>query len=175
MFGILAIPGVVIHERAEAVAIWLSRLSPEMAHKLVWVEGLLCVGIGLLGCQMWHAARWRSPPPIGSSFTDRWTAAVLHSFGLHTLMFIAVVPFALAWTGWLYIEYVAWTSPRVEAALQETRTPWGTIAGERHHHDIGGRIVSFSASAFAIGCSGWVLYWSWRARRNWRVLAGAAS
>jgi len=152
-----------IYEHAEAFATWLVELSPSMMYKLVWLEGALCLLLGAVACQIWHSAHWKSLPRQ-SDRRDWFTYTALRSFLACTILSLVFLIFGLLWVAWLFVEYVAWTSPGVEAAFRDAEAQLRTFSDERHFNDMSGRIVSFSVSAFGIGCSGWALFWLWKAR-----------
>lgn len=157
----VTVPLAFLYGRAEAVAVELMRVSPQTAYSLIFMEGLLCLGIAFVGLQAWKAAHWASLPPEGACVADRLTARVLLSGVGCLLLGLLLVLLALVWSGWLFVEYVVWTSPRVAAELRGAEFSWGPIAAERHR-DFAGRVVSFGASLFALGCLGWIGFWSWR-------------
>ncbi len=140
-----------------------------MMYKLVWLEGGLCLLLGALACQFWHAARWKVIP-YQCDRRDWVTSLMLRSFWACLIVSAIILLLGILWIAWLFVEYVAWTSPEVRAAFKEAASQGISFAKERHYNDFSGRIASFPLSAFGIGCSAWTLYWLWKARSRFGLL-----
>jgi hypothetical protein len=158
-----------VYTHAEEIAVWLVELSTSMIYTIVCAEGVLCLLMGAVACEIWHSAHWRSPP-FQSDRRDWVTYVTVRSFSGCVILTTAFVACGLLWVGWLFVEYVAWTSPTVEAAFREAEAQHRTFSSVGRR-DIRGRMVSFITVPFGIGCSGWALYWLWKARMRLRDMS----
>ena len=103
-----------MYEHAEAVAKWVYLRPDSMRYTIVALQGLLCLALGGIALQLWHAARWHRVPYRCEHF-DRVVHALLKS-RVWCIIAAGVLVFCfLGWLGWLFVEYASWTSPELRS------------------------------------------------------------
>ncbi|MDQ7013780.1 MAG: hypothetical protein Q9O74_07785 [Planctomycetota bacterium] len=151
-----------MYEHAEAIAKWVYLQSDSMRYTIGSLQGLLCLALGGIALQFWNAARWQKVP-YRCERLDRAVYALVKS-RVWCIIAAGVFVFCfVGWLGWLFVEYVSWTSPELRSL------PWHE-AKRFQRSDGPGRVLSILGLLFGVGCSVWSMVWLSRAHTHVRRL-----